>query len=335
MLVVVAAQVVVIVLIFMVSVVGSRDDMLNCVVDRHQVEMIVQVVMFVTVVLLPRLSTVHFVPVMAVSAVDVAVLEESCELHIGVSHFLNVVVNIVRVFSSHTVLIASLSLFLLGQQVVRRLQRTNSRLLGLWGWDWCWLWLLFRSSHLGNWASILLLVILLGRSGLSFLFRFLGSGLVNVMGLFGGFKLHQGVVVVVAMVVLLSSDVALGINREEHVSSVAFLVLFTNRCMHFFGDRHEVKRLLALLWPLKLSAFHCRLLFDLLSEGVGNEIFLRDNVVRHCASGVVRILREILLTGVVVLSLRVVALDVLRGVRQWVLVVVDSSLLIKVIVVRV
>ena len=60
-----------------------------------------------------------------------------------------------------------------------------------------------------------------------------------------------------------------------------------------------------------------------------------DNVVFHLACSVIRVLREVSVTRVVVLLLGVVVLDVMRWVPVWVFIVIDSRFFIQVIVVRV
>ena len=86
-----------------------------------------------------------------------------------------------------------------------------------------------------------------------------------------------------------------------------------------------------------------RCLFDLWL-GRSNRLFAKsmsfksisgDNVVFHLACSVIRVLREVSVTRVVVLLLGVVVLDVMRWVPVWVLIVIDARFFIQVIVVRV
>lgn len=68
---------------------------------------------------------------------------------------------------------------------------------------------------------------------------------------------------------------------------------------------------------------------------MGDELILRDDVVVHLTSSVVRVLGEVLVTSMVVLPLGVVPLDVMRLMGVRVLIVVNTGLLVEVVVVRV
>lgn len=68
---------------------------------------------------------------------------------------------------------------------------------------------------------------------------------------------------------------------------------------------------------------------------MGNHLSLRDLWFFHMTSSMERILWEILVTRVIILLLGVVALNMVRFVIMRILIVIYSSIFVKIIIVRV
>ena len=74
---------------------------------------------------------------------------------------------------------------------------------------------------------------------------------------------------------------------------------------------------------------------DFLSEGVCDEFLLRKHIILHLTSSVVRVLREVPVACMVILFFGVVAFHVVSRMISRVLVMVNTSLLIEIIIVRI
>lgn len=69
------------------------------------------------------------------------------------------------------------------------------------------------------------------------------------------------------------------------------------------------------------------------SKNMINKLFWAYNIILHLACSMVRVFREVPITGMVVLSLSVVPLDMMARVHVGILVMVNTSLFIDVIIV--
>ena len=121
--VVVASVEVVMVESLTMLVVRWSDVARTVAVNRHQMEMLLVAIMLITVVFL--LGVAHFVPVVAISAIDTSMVEVARQSDIWVGHLLNVMLNIKLMLGRHPMLIPCIGLFLLSQQVMGRLERSD------------------------------------------------------------------------------------------------------------------------------------------------------------------------------------------------------------------